>query len=466
MAALACVLLGSSCPPLPAPTPVLTVKPVCAMQVTSFMDNPKADSPLISLRAATNVEHGFERLRAVAGPMGNSAVGFKPDVYGFTEAWLRNAGAPGVFRAQSHPARRPQANDFEGSAWTVRFQDNRAGWSGIAVRSANPGEEVDSPEAGGLATPQLMPVGLATAQMFACGGVRSEDDRVRTTSLFELIPPSASSPGNAQFIQDLLNGDDRFVPNRPGPIVGPANPPTPTIHNLPGNPTRDGAVLCAMTQFEDDLSTRELHMLTISNGTLYHAMASNWSDATTESGSTFKRFNSVSSWADVAVPLGRNFGTVVSAALVARPRSINVLFLAKSANRHKLWHTVRFSANGGSWRTPDDVLALNLANGNGVPDEYRLALGECPLYGPEAVNPVGPNDTELVYVMYRPADPTMLLGRIVSTPIEWVPGVLTGVYSPLQNVTSLMTTTSDTTRNHRIDRVVISTRPFADNATP
>ena len=64
-----------------------------------------------------------------------------------------------------------------------------------------------------------------------------------------------------------------------------------------------------MTQADDDLATRELHLLTISNGTLYHSLASNWSPATSGSGSfTFDRFNTVTPWGDVGQALGTNFG--------------------------------------------------------------------------------------------------------------------------------------------------------------
>lgn len=66
--------------------------------------------------------------------------------------------------------------------------------------------------------------------------------------------------------------------------------------------------------------------------------------------------------------------------------------------------------------------------------------------------------------MYRP-DRVMTGGRIVSTPRQWngVPAA-NGIYSPLNSMSSLLITTSDTNRNHRLESLGISTRPFADNA--
>jgi hypothetical protein len=398
-------------------------------------------------------------------------VGFTVDVYGFAEAWLHSVASPGAFRAQAHPAGRRLAGDFAASAWSINFQDNTGAWSPVlAVRSANKGEEVDTPEAGGLSTPQLMNVGVANPQVFACAGTRTDDDTGRTTALFELLPPPRrGSAGNVDFIQDVVYGDDHFEPNPPSaPLsgIGPFSPPTPAIHNLPGAAPRDATVLCAMTQFEDDTATRELHMLKVENGTLYHAMASNWSDATASTGSAFKRFNTVSAWADVEPAVGGNFGTVTGAAMFARPRQVHVLLVEKTGNVFKAWHTVRFSSGGGSWRVPDDVLALSHANPQGSALQLRPVIGECPLAGPEAAEALGTNKTEIQYLLYLPDKSAIFNGRIVTTAREWAPG-FTSTYSPLSNLAGLLSGSSnDVERNTRIDRMVITTRPFSDNATP
>lgn len=453
-------------------TPTVRVAPVCALFVKSSSNNPsgsvnaRSDTAIVAERTDPNVFHGFTRLRRLSGPRGNPAVGFTPDTYAINEAWLRNPLAPVVFRAQAHPARRAAFNDFKASAWSINAQDASGVWSRVlAVGSANPGNEEDTAAAGALTVPQLMPVGLANPQMFACAGDRSDDNTVRTTSLFEVTVPDAASrnPGGVSFIQDLLNGDDRFVPNRPGPLIGPANPPTPRLTS-PGNHARDGSVRCAMSQFEDNLATRELHMLTIDNGVLYHAMANNFSAATSGSGSTFDRFNTVSSWGDVGQALGGGFGTILSATIVAsRQTAVSLFFVARSGNTHRLWHAVRYSANGGSWRPADDVLALSGGAVSGIPDPFHVAAGVCPVFGEEAVG-AGPGDTELVYVMHRP-DREMTGGRIVSTPRQWSVG-LPGTHSPLTSLTSLMSTSSDTSRQHTLESLSLSTRPFRDDAVP
>lgn len=461
--ALSSLLLVASCKSNPTPSPpVIATNPVCVMQATVFTDNPKDDTVRVSVRTSTNVEHGFETFSVARPPRGNPSPGAPGDIYGFAEAWMRTPLGPIVVRGQAHPGRRAAFNDFGGSSWTINFENNRAIWSGsLGSGTISRGNETDRSEDGALLTPQLMPVGVANPEMFACAGARSMDEAVRTISLFEIFPPSASSGGRVRFVQDLLNGDDRFA--RTSDPLSPQAPPTPLIHNRPGSPPHDGFALCAMTQLDDDVATRELHMLMIANSRLFHAMASNWSDATSDTGGTFKRFNTVTQWAEVTPVLGGNFGHIVSAAMVGRPRSINVLFMEQDANRrHKLWHTVRFSPSG-AWRSPDDVLALNFGNVNGTPDPFQIGLGVCPVYGPEAIG-APPGQTELIYALYQPQLDTSLLGRIVTTPIEWVPGVLTGIYSPLQ--TFRVPRATNPMRNIRLNRIVISERPFPDFATP
>jgi hypothetical protein len=446
----------------------VAVAPMCTILAVNFEVNPKVDNVTVSERTDPSVPHGFTGFRALSGPQGNPAIGFTPDVYGISEAWEQTPSGPVVIRAEAHPARRPASMDFEGSAWSLRSQDTTVtppattvGWSPVfTTGSANGGNDMDSPAAGGLTVPQLMKVGLATQQIFACAGGRSDDNAVRTTLLYEVKPPTGSPPtgGSKVFIQDLLNGDDRFVPNAPGPLIGPANPPTPTITNRPGNPVRDGSVQCAMTQFEDDVTTRELHMLTISNGVLYHSLASNFSTATTDggTGSTFSRFNTVSPWGDVAQALGSNFGTIVAAVITPSraPTQISVFFVAQSGGRYRLFHTVRFPS--GSWRPADDVLAQNGGTLNGTNFPFKVAAGRCPVLG-------SPQDSEVVYAMWD-ADLQINVGRVVSTPQQWAPGVQ-GVYPPLSNISGLRPGTSDLTRQDTIQNLVITGRPFSDSAS-
>jgi hypothetical protein len=409
--------------------------------------------PSIAYRDDPSVSHGFRHF-GVAGPRGDPTC-CNGEVYGVSEAWIRTPAGPVVVRAQAHPARRPAFGDFKASAWSFRAQDATGTWSPAFGRgSANRGlNEDDDQEAGGKTVPRLMTVGNANPQMFACAGGRSEDNAVRTTVLDEVKPPTGAPPtgGSVRFIQDLLNGDDRFVPNAPGPIRGPATPPTPTITNRPGNPVTQGSVQCAMTQSEDDVTTRELHMLTIANGHLLHSVASNFSTATNGVGTTFERFNTVSPWADVSQALGVNFGTIVSAAIAAsRPTAISVFFVAQGSDgRYRLFHTVRFSS--GSWRPADDVFALNGATLNGTNYEFNVAAGMSPVLGQ-------PQDSELVYVIYD-LGTVIEVGRVVSTPRQW-PGGVQGVYSPLGNISGLWSGRTDPANPWNIHNVVVSSRPF------
>lgn len=444
------------------PRPV-AVAPFCAAHLITSTVVPVNDAPVLATRTDAAAFHGFTRFGANPGPRGNSLLASTTRTYAIREAWLRRPGAPGVFRAQAHPARRPGNGDFEGSAWSIHVQDATGAWSPvIATGSANPGNDVDDRAAAARTVPQLMPVGVADPRMFACAGLRTEDDTARTTSLIELTPanPAANAPAGARLIQDVLYGDDRFVPNAPGPLIGPANPPTPTIRG-PGDRARNGAATCAMVQSGDDVATRELHMLAIDGGALYHSMASDWGATTSGSGSfTFDRFRAISPWADVGQALGVNFGTILDATVVAsRPNAVSVFFVARDGSgRHRLWHAVRFSAGGGAWRPADDVLALSGGSPNGAVDPFKVAAGVCPMFGEEAAG-AAPDATELVYVMYRPDDRVMTGGRIVSTPRAWSVG-LPGTHSPLASMTSLLSTTSDPTRMHTLDHVVIATRPF------
>lgn len=463
-------LLLPACTPPAGTGPVtrtIPVAPICALLATDSMVSPVSNTPVISERTDTATGHGFVRLHSTTGQRGNTTPpGSRNDVFAFSEGWLHHPVMPVVFRAQVHPAPRPAPfNDFQASAWTISTQDATGRWSGpLFVGTANRGfREVDDRAAAIRTAPQLMPVGVASPQMFACAGARSDDDTVRTTSLFELrVPVPASNIRAATFIQDLLNGDDRFLPNAPGPLIGPSAPPMPRVSGPAGNHAQNGSVKCAMTQFEDDVATRELHMLTIDNGVLYHSMANDFGMATTESGSTFNRFRAVSPWGDVQQALGSSLGPVVAVTAVARPRMISVFFVTQGTDsRFRLFHTVRQS-QGGTWRPVDDVLALT--GGTPSTTQFDVAAGTCPLFGEEATGATGSVD-ELVYVMFDP-DRKMTGGRIVSTPRQWTGSALNGIWSPLTDMTSLMSTTSDTTRNHRLETLWISTRPFTDNAMP
>jgi hypothetical protein len=456
------VALLTGCDTTGGRTANIPVAPMCTIHAVTFNASSQVEVALVSERTNPNVSHGFTRFRGIGVPRGNSAVGFTSDVYGISEAWSHNSAGSVVYRAQAHPARRPVSGDFNASAWSINTQDARGAWSSvIAGGTANQGNELDTPAMGGLTVPQLMPVGLANPQVFGCAGARSEDDAVRTTWLIQVTASNAAAgnPSRVSTIQDLLTGDDRFVRNPSVPLggIGPNVPPTPRITNRPGDPVREGSVTCAMTQFEDDTATRELHMLSIKNGVLHHSMANNFGPATRSTGLTFNRFLTVSAWGDVGQALGGGFGNIVAAAMVGQPRAVHVFFVAESGGLHKLWHAVRFSANGGSWRPADDVLAINTAFPRGRNAAFRVAAGMCPLADK-------PQESELVYAMWTD-DPDIRIGRIVSTPRQWAANIF-GTHSQLFDLSALIGANADPARSSTINSMVIGARPFRDDARP
>lgn len=410
-----------------------------------------------------SIDHSSSVFRGLSAPRGNSTVGFTSDVYGISEAWLRIPGAPEVYRAQVHPARRPATGDFKGNAWSIQAQNAAGAWSPVfAMGSASQANDLIDPATAEASVPQLMPLGRSNPQMFACAGERSQDNAVPTTWLLEVMAPNAAKgrQGGVTFIQDLLNGDDRFVRNAPGPLIGPANPPTPTVRG-PGNPVRQGSVQCAMTQLEDDIATRQLHMLTVQGGRLYYSTASNFGPATTGDGGIINRFSSVSLWKDLSQELGVNFGNIVSATVIAsRPTAISIFFVAESGGRYRLWHAVRFSS--GSWRPAEDVLALSGDAPGGTVYSWQVAAGVCPTFG--AADWTEQNSEILVVLRGGPNRTEVVMVRVVPTPRQWTPTAF-GIYSPLRSLGTLLRSV-DPSRNPVLQNVVVTVRPFRDNGTP
>lgn len=465
----AAAALVTACAPVPPGTsrPV-AVAPMCTIQAVFFNSNPTSDGVLVSERTDPRTDHGFTRFRGIAGPRGNPALGFTADVYGYSEAWLRHPVAPEVHRAQVSPAlargaatpTSPRRDDFKGSAWSLRAQDARGAWSPVFGTSRQRTEDRSADlVAAGREVPQLMPVGLATPQMFGCAGDVTDDGAERTTYLIESTAPNAArgTPGGVVFIQDLLNGDARFVPPDPrtNPLSGttgnPLPPPSPAVSG-PGNPIRSGAVQCAMRQVEDDLATRELHMLAIHNGALFHATATNWGPVTSGSGNVFSRFRTVSPWGDVGAVLGGGFGTIVSAAIVAsRPNAVSVLFVERTGTRYRLWHAVRFSPSG-SWRPADDVMLLTGDWATGHVESWQVAAGMCPAMGATSWTE---QNTELVIALWGREDFEVLVVRMAN-----------GVYSPLRSLGFLSASSTAAARSFNVPSLVVTARPFPDNAMP
>ncbi|MFD0740132.1 hypothetical protein ACFQZQ_12685 [Lysobacter koreensis] len=474
---VACTTSGTGTRTVPI-TPMCTI--LCDVRATSTAS--WNGQVFVSERTDPNVPHNFAAFRPMSPPLGDPAVGFTlaatgvPDTYGISEAWLRVPAAPEVHRAQATRAARTTSSgpDFFGSAWNITAQNTSGSWSSVGTGTANRGDEADTPEIAALTVPQLMAVGLASPQMFGCVGGRAENNGSRTTWLIESTSPTrppTTSPygvsGGVVFIQDVVNGDNYFVPNRPipsaplaPPSFGPPTPPTPTISG-PGDQAGTGSVQCAMRQFDDDLATRELHMLAIRNGVLYHSMASDFGPVTDGSGRMFSRFRAVSGWGDVGQVLGGGFGTITSATVVAQASAVNVFFIAESGGRYRLWHAVRFSAGGGSWRPPVDVLSRSGDAANGSVYSYKVSAGICPTFGATVWDA---QSTELLIALLGgPGGFEVLVIRVVSAPRQWRPGV-NGIYSPWASLPGIP---ADGLNNPHIPRdVAITARPFRDNATP
>jgi hypothetical protein len=185
-------------------------------------------------------------------------------------------------------------------------------------------------------------------------------------------------------------------------------------------------------------------------------MASNFSTATRESGSTFDRFRSISPWGDVTQVLGGGFGNVVSASVVAsRPNAISVLFVAQKGTQFRTFHAVRFSSGGGSWRPVDDVLALrNGAGSIGALTPFNVAAGMCPVFAETPAD----QGNELVYVQWRNGD-FASVGRIVSTPRDWPTTGVRGIYSPTSTLPGAVRGIP-AERQHTLLDFSISARPF------
>lgn len=437
-------------------TTTLPVDPTCTILGVSSLKNNTVDTAIVSRRSATDsfAIGGFTPFRSVGA--GNPSVAGNADVYGISEAWFRRIGNATVVQAVAHGAPRQGATDSLASAWSIRAQD-AAGMRVpvFATGSANRGNEIDDSAAGALTVPQLMTVGAANLQMFACAGLRTEDGTARSTWLIEILPPNTASGfgGSAARVQDMLYGDDRFVPNAPGPLIGPANPPSPRVQG-PGDQAGNGHAQCAMTQLNDDLTTRELHMIAVRGGRLYHSMASGFGPARDDNGLVVgNRFSTISGWADVSTALGANFGNIENATIVAsRPTAISILFEADSAGRHRLWHAARLSAGGGSWRPPDDVTAASGASLTGLVDPWNVAAGICP--SPDT-SPNAPD--ELVYITWN--NTGTFFGRVVSTPRTWAPGI-TGIYSPLERIPGILVLPNDPNRQNVAQSVRLFSRPF------
>jgi hypothetical protein len=449
----------ASCPQ-PGPTPsaarTVPVAPFCSIVETENFSNPPLREAMATERVDATTASHFNRLHDLGGPRNNPFISNDTDLYAVDEVWMHRSPLA-VLRAEVHPSNRVNTTDGLASASSFESQDASGAWAGaFGFGSANSGNDVDDPQTAAASVPQLMTVGSATPQVFACVGGRTQDNTGRTTLLVEVKPPAtATSPVvPLMLVEDMLYGDDHFLPT----------PPAPRVHG-PGDLLHTGAVKCAMTQVGDNIATRELHMIVVANGVLYHSMASGFVTATKPSGGTFLRFASISPWASVTQALGGTFGDVISASIVAsRQNAISIFFVAKSGpqfTQFKTFHAVRMSSGGGFWRPVDDVLALRDGTGaipGSVP--FNVVAGMCPAY-PET--PADQGD-EIVYVQWDDKS-FAIVGRVISTPRQWPGTSITGIYSPATPLTGVIRGV-DPSRNFTITHWSIGARPFGATATP
>jgi hypothetical protein len=338
--------------------------------------------------SATEPSH-FAPFRAMSPPLGNPPVLVNstgvPDTYAVSEVWQHFLDSPVVFRAQATPETRHTddgTTDSFASSWTLDVQDAMGAWSHVGSGQASNGTDPDSPETGALYVPQLMAVGVANPQVFACAGLKTEDGRARTTRLIEAIAnPSRGIKASAPRIQDLLYGDKYFKPLPPDVLAPspPQTPPTPPVGGA-GDSSKWGEITqCAMHQVGDDLQSRQLHMILVNNGHLYYSVANDWGTANDGNGTPFSRFRAVSPWADVEQEIGVNYGPISSAAIVAQPAGVSYFFTAASGGgRYRIWHVLK--RPDGTWRPAQEVLALSGDAPNGSVYALNVTAARCPKY--------------------------------------------------------------------------------------
>jgi hypothetical protein len=347
-------------------------------------------SVFVSERTSPTEPSNFTPFHAMKGPLGNPVIPLNssgvPDTYAVNEVWQRFPGSPVVFRAQVTPETRHTSDgttDSFASSWTLDAQDATGLWSHVGSGQASNGTDADSPEIAALHIPQLMAVGVANPQVFACAGLKTEDGRARTTRLIEAIAANADRgvTASAPRIQDLLYGDRYFKPLPPDILAPdpPQTPPTPPVGGA-GDSTKWGEVTgCAMRQDGDDLTTRELHMILVANGHLYYSIASDWGTVKDGNDNPISRFRAVSAWADVEQAIGVNYGPISSAAVVAQPQGVSYFFTAASGGgRYRIWHVLR--RPDGTWRPAQEVLALSGDAPNGTVYAFNVAAARCPKY--------------------------------------------------------------------------------------
>lgn len=410
----------------------------------------------------------FTPFLAMGGPIGAPTPRL-PDTYAMTESWLRFPIGAKVYRGQVVPSARildGHEQDFLNRAWTLDVQDATTGWQplGGALQSTLTIKGVGPDNAPEHMAPQFLPVGTTMPTMFVCGGRRTNDDAQQSTWLFRADPPvgGQNASGRLLPIQDLLKGDSIPLPkvNLVGVPTGGNEPdPVPKIMG-PGEPVTEGWLKCVMTQTEDDVSTRVLHVLALRDKQLYHAVLSDFGPVT-QGTSSFDRFRSVTPWQNIESVLGEDFGDITSFAAVAQGPALQVFAIAKKSNVYRTWHTARFPSN--EWRPAHDVWKESGDAYAGNVYEYRIAAGVCPI--PEATTAGDPRSEIVLAFAGGPDSRDVLTMRVVDERRLWVDGVFPSVYSNWARIpTGAMA--PKLPRTFAVREVQVVARPFLPSDTP
>jgi hypothetical protein len=198
--AILIALVVDACRPVPGGPTARPLDCMCVIHADAWALNAISLNNKVFVAPRNNASRpaNFGDFRRIAGPAGNfdSRIPNRntdgiPSVYAITETWFRGGQFNAAFRGQVMPIVRYTGDPGTGAAWSMATQDFTGTWrSGSRTFSLTDTPEIVPPDdqRNDDQLPQWMPVGDATRQMFACAGMRSEDNAVGTTWLSEVFP--------------------------------------------------------------------------------------------------------------------------------------------------------------------------------------------------------------------------------------------------------------------------------------
>lgn len=466
LAAASCTTTGTAGPPL------VPLKPLCTVQVSAWMPALPNWNGTVFVADRDGGVPGpavsgadFSPFHAPGGPLGNpAALTGSPfvDVYGIGEGWFRSLTVNEVDRGQLTPDVIEESGTKTSNGGTQFFsvEPQTGSFNGVSDSSFQAAKGVFEPTIDTVeAAPRFLFVGQAEPHMFACAGGVAQNHSDPTTWLFE-ITGAGTTTRQLMFVQDVLNGDDKFTPCDPktAPLCDPkAGKPQPSISGPGDDKSVNGIVACAMTQDGDALATRALHLVSLKDGKIWHSMETNFPTAN-------DRFRDHTPWVEV-LPValantGVDLGQVESVAITARYQALHVFFVTSKNGRHFLFHTVRFP--NGTWRLPVDVFADSGDATSGVTNAIRVGAGTCPAPG---MDPNADPQAEMLVGLIGLGGPgqTIYTVRILDSSVDWgVPGRPPSPYAPWRSIGDGALDTS----KFSVRGVRVVARPFSDLATP